>query len=139
MRFLVTFLFLLKAFSVTAQVSQPCKAFTEGCWTLIGASNGVEVYVTHNKTTRPGQTTGFNITVYGKIVNTNDYPMTTSTAATTPFYFKPAATNLLTFKEIQLDKDLGPRQTIVRYEEVFTNLNEIIYSQIKSFIYVKKP
>ena len=138
MKLLITFFILSIHLTSYGQTTQ-CKAFEQGCWTLIGASNGVEVYVTHVKTTRPGNTTGFNITVYGKIVNTNEYAMTSALGTTCPFYFKPVTSNVLTFKEIRMDKDLGPRQTILRYEEVFTNLNEIVYSQIPSFIYVKKP
>jgi hypothetical protein len=126
-------------FSSLAQTDQHCKAFDEGCWTLIGASNGVELYITHKKNTRPGLTNGFNITVYAKIINTNDYSMTAALAPTGPFYYKEATTNILKFVEIPLDKDLDPRQAIVRYQDVFTNLNEIMYSQIKPFKYIKKP
>ena len=135
-------LFLSLFFTTTAfsQVTNSFKAFEEGSWTLIGASNGVELYVTHKKYTRPGVTNGFNITVYTKIVNTNDYSVTSPLGgAISYFYFKEALSNQLTLKETVMDRDLDPRQTIVRYQDVFTNLNEIMYSQIKSFRYTKKP
>ena len=139
MKSILLFLSLIFTTSAFSQVSNSCKAFEEGCWTLIGASNGVELYVTHKKYTRPGFANGFNITVYSKIVNNNDYAVTNSLGVSSYFYFKEATSNTLTLKETAIDKDLDPRQTIVRYQDVFTNLNEIIYSQIKSFRYVKKP
>lgn len=135
-------LFIAGLFISTACFSQttiPCKSFEEGCWTLIGASNGVELYVTHKKYTRPGFTNGFNITVYSKIVNTNDFAVTNPLGISAYFYFKEAASNTLTLKEIAMDKDLDPKQTVVRYQDVFTNLQEIMYSQIKPFRYTKKP
>ena len=139
MKSVLLFLGLIFTTSAFSQVTNSCKAFEEGCWTLIGASNGVELYVTHKKYTRPGFTNGFNITVYSKIINTNDYAVTNPLGISSYFYFKEAASNTLTFKEIAMDKDLDARQTIVRYSDVFTNLNEIMYSQIKAFRYVKKP
>ena len=139
MKLITTLLALCISFSAYSQTTIPCKAFDEGCWTLIGASNGVELYITHKKTTRPGFTNGFNITVYSKIVNTNDYAVNNALGVSSSFYYKEAASNTLTIKQIEMDKDLDPRQTIVRYLEIFTNMNEIIYSQIKSFRYVKKP
>jgi hypothetical protein len=139
MKSVLLFLGLFFATTAFSQVANPCKAFEEGCWTLIGASNGVELYVTHKKYTRPGFTNGFNITVYSRIVNTNDYAVTNPLGVSTFFYFKEAASNILTLRETPIDKDLDPRQTVVRYQDVFTNLNEIMYSQIKSFRYIKKP
>lgn len=139
MKFRLTIALLIICMSAFSQTTIPCKAFDEGCWTLIGASNGVELYITHKKNTRPGFANGFNITVYAKIVNTNDYAVTTVSNVTGPFYYKEATTNTLKFVEVAMDKDLDPRQTIVRYQDIFTNLNEIMYSQIKPFRYIKKP
>lgn len=138
MKLLITFLIVCFSVPAFSQTTIPCKAFEEGCWTLIGASNGVELYITHKKNTRPGFTSGFNITVYSKIVNTNDYAVNNALGVSSYFYYKEAASNTLTLKEIAMDKDLDARQTVVRYLDIFTNLNEIMYSQIKSFRYVKK-
>ena len=139
MKLFTLFLAFFISLSSIGQTSNCCKEFEAGCWTLIGSSNGVEVYVTHKKTTRPGNTTGFNITVFSKIVNTNDHEMISDLGVSASFYFKPVTSNVLSFKEISMDKNLDPRQTIVKYIEVFTNLNEIMYSQIRPFRYIKKP
>ncbi len=115
-------------------------AFSEGCWTLIGASNGVELYVTHKKTARPNMSDkGFNITVYSKIVNLNDVAMQSGLGITSTFYYYDIEKKVMTPKEIIMDKDPDPKQVIVRYQEIFTNSPDIAYSQIRSFVYLKKP
>lgn len=132
---------LITAFTanIFSQNSESCSAFSEGCWTLIGASNGVELYVTHKKYTRPNMSAkGFNIIVYSKLVNTNDYPVETASSVIAPFYFYDIDKKLLVPNQIEMDKNLGARQTIIKYSEIFTNLNEIMYSQIRSFVFVKK-
>jgi hypothetical protein len=135
---LILFFFLLSLVA-SAQHNCQCEAFSEGCWTLIGASNGVELYVTHKKHARPNLADkGFNITVYAKIVNTNDYPVESGLGVATTFYYYDIDKNVMTPKQISMDKVLGNRQTIVRSLEIFTSSSDISYGQIQAFLYAKK-
>lgn len=126
------------SFNLQGQNGYQCMAFSEGCWTLIGASNGVELYVTHKKVARPNMSNkGFNITVYSKIVNTNNYETFSAMGISTTFYYYDIEKKVMSPIPIIMDKTLGPKQTIVKYHEIFTNSADISYSQIKSFIYNK--
>lgn len=130
---------VLISLAADAQHNCQCQAFSEGCWTLIGASNGVELYVTHKKHARPNLADkGFNITVFSKIVNTNDYPVESGMGVASTFYYYDIEKKVMTPKQISMDKVLGNRQTIVRSLEVFTNSNDIAYGQIQAFLYAKR-
>lgn len=132
------FLLFLSQFA-NAQHTGCCSAFSEGCWTLIGASNGVELYVTHKKVARPNLADkGFNIMLYAKIVNTNEYAVESGLGVTATFYYYDIEKKVMTPKQILMDKSIGSRQTIVRYQEVFTNSVDISFSQLQPFVYTKK-
>jgi hypothetical protein len=134
-------LVILLSTTASAQSANPCKAFEEGCWTLIGANNGVEHYVTHKRYARPGSTETFTLVVYSKLVNTNDYavaPTYSYSAAKCYFYFKETNGSGMSLKEIEMGDGLEARETRVRTSVVVTNMNEVVYSRIEGFRY-RKP
>lgn len=108
------------------QNSTSGKAFSDGIWTLVGASNGVELYVTHVKYTIPGVTDRFNVTVYGKVVNTTDDNMNSPLAYGVWFRYINMS-NVLASSSFGLPQDLRPRQTIVKALTITTKVFEIRY------------
>lgn len=117
--------------------SAQAAAFSEGSWTLIGASDGVELYVTHKKTARPSSAVkGFNITVYSKLVNTNSFAMGSGDLGVSiTFYYYDIEKKTMIPRVIENDSVIQSKQVIVKDQQIFTNSADIQYTGIKSFIF----
>lgn len=142
MKPILLFLALGLAQIAAAQSTIPCKAFEEGCWTLIGANGGVEHYVMHKRHARPGSSETFTLVVYSKLVNTNEYavaaPSGVSVAKCYFYYKEPTFGNSMTLTEIAMGDRLDARETRVRTSVVVTSLNEVVYSKIEGFRYERR-
>ncbi len=121
------------------QNSSTGKAFSDGIWTLVGASNGVELYTTHMKYSIPNNKESFIITVYGKVVNTTDFAMNSPMTYGVAFRYI-AENNQILPKSFGLPQDLRPKQTIVKAISITTKVFEIRYGDdlINPLVFNKK-
>ena len=120
-------------------VLSQCIAFSEGCWTLLGVSNGVELYATHKKVLNPSPTArGFYLSIYTKIVNTNDYAVSSGQGyIITVDYYDIDKKEMKPYVFAD-EKNIEAKQTIIKNRMFITTSPDVWYREVPKFYFSKK-